>query len=170
MVDAVVDELTESIKEVATGRGYETSITPAIIEDLNAAATAWRFDWVLELTKGEVYKLTASKLGQQIHGLISLTRKPDFVLVNLVESHPENVGRTKKYSGVAGNLIAYSAKLAFELGLEGHVAFDAKSELIAHYRKTLGATQIGRSQRMYLDGPASQRLVDQYFGGKHGNH
>ena len=170
MLDEVVDELTESIKEVATGRSYATVISPATEEDLVAAATAWRFDWVREITIAEVYMLKAPKLGRLSHGLISLTCGIEFVLVNLVESHPENVGRAKHYSGVAGNLIAHAAKCSFERGLNGVVAWDAKSELIEHYRKTLGAIQIGRTQRMFLRGPKSRELVNQYFGGNHGIH
>lgn len=166
MLDVIVDALTQSIKEVSTGRSFETLVTAAIDNDLKTA-TLWQFDWELELSKAEVYKLTVPELGLQIQGLISLTRSEGFVLVNLVESHPENVGRGKKYDGVAGNLVAYAAKLAFQLGHDGYVAFDAKSELVDHYKRTLGAQQIGRSQRMYLDAEASQRLVGFYFGDKH---
>ncbi|MBC7820936.1 MAG: hypothetical protein IAG10_28970 [Planctomycetaceae bacterium] len=167
MLDVVVDELTKSITEVATGRSYATLISLATLADLNAAATNWQFDWVQELTKAEVYKLTAPKLGRLIHGLVSLTRSPNFILVNIVESHPENIGRGEKYAEVAGNLIAYAAKLSFELGLQGVVAWDAKSELIEHYREKFGAVQVGHSQRMFLRSSEAQRLVDQYFGGKH---
>jgi hypothetical protein len=68
---------------------------------------------------------------------------------------------------VAANLVAYACKLAFEKGHDGFVSFDAKTELIAHYQQTLKARQAGRTQRMYLDQTAAQRLVDEYFGGKH---
>lgn len=170
MLDEFVDELTKSITEVATGRSYPTLVSPVTVGELNAAATNWRFDWFQELTTGEVFKLTAPKLGRLIHGLISLTCGSSFVVVNLVESHPENIGRGKKYNGVAANLIAFACQLAFEKGYEGAVSFDAKSELIAHYERTLGAKQVGRSQRMVMDRAASLRLVEQYFGGKHGKN
>ena len=104
-----------------------------------------------------------------MYGLISLTRAAGFVQINLVESHPENVGRQKRYQGVAGSLFAYAANLAFELGHNGFVMFIAKSELIPHHEKTLGAMRIGRGPKMFIDTAASSRLVTQYFGDKHGH-
>ncbi|MFM9965864.1 MAG: hypothetical protein ACKV2Q_32180 [Planctomycetaceae bacterium] len=170
MLDEFVDELTESIKEVATGRSYATVISPASVDDLTAAATVWRFDWNREILTAEVYKLTVPKLGRLIHGLISIRADEGFVWINMVESHPENVGRRKKYEGIAPNLIAYACQQAFELGFNGYVSFEAKSELIEHYKQTLGAVQIGRTQRMQLQPAASLKLVNQYFGDQHGIH
>lgn len=170
MLDEIVDELTESIKDVATGRSYATVISPASVDDLAAAATVWRFNWVQEISNADVYKLTAPKLGRLIHGLIAIRPDEGFVWINAVESHPENVGRRKKYAGVATNLIAYASQRSFELGFNGFVSFEAKSELIEHYKQTLGAIQIGRTQRMQLQPAASLKLVQQYFGGQHGIH
>ena len=65
---------------------------------------------------------------------------------------------------MAGNLFAYAAKLSFELGHDGFLSFVAKTELIEHYRKTLGATRIGRSQRMFLDSVAAQKLITSHYG------
>lgn len=170
MLDEFVDELTESIKEVATGRSYATVISPASVDDLAAAATDWRFDWIREISTAEVYKLTAPKLGRLIHGLISIRQDEGFVWINVIESHPENVGHRKKYEGVAPNLIAYACLRSFQSGHDGYVSFDAKSDLIEHYKQTLGAVQVGRTQRMQLDRTAALRLVKQYFGEQHGKH
>ena len=170
MIDQPIDKLTKSIEEARTGRSYQTEIRRAILADLKYLATeGWRFDWAVEMVDSEVYKLTVPKLGSTIHGLISLMRAAGFVQVNLVESHPENVGHKKRYQGIAGNLFAFAANLAFDLGHDGIVMFIAKSELISHYEKTLGAKRMGRSPKMFLDSAASSRLVAQYFGDKHGN-
>ena len=170
MIDEFIDKLTESIEDARTGRSFPTEISAASRDDLIGLSNdGWRFDWVQQLSDGEVYKLKASKLGRLIHGLISLSRGEGFVQVNLIESHPENVGRTKKYVGVAGNLFAYAAKLAFELGFNGFVAFEAKTELISHYEQSLGARRIRDTQRMYLDEEAANNLVLKYFGANHGN-
>ncbi|MBC7819463.1 MAG: hypothetical protein IAG10_21480 [Planctomycetaceae bacterium] len=170
MIDQRIDKLTESIEDVRTGRSYQTDIRQANLTDLkNLASGGWRFDWVAELSESEVYKLTVPKLGSTVHGLISLTRAAGFVQANLVECHPENIGRKKKYRGVAGNLFAFAANMAFDLGHDGFVMFIAKSELISHYEATLGAKRMGRGSKMFLDTAASSRLVAQYFGDKHGN-
>ena len=94
----------------------------------------------------------------------------DHVYVNLLESHPQNVGRKKKFEGVAGNLMAYAAKLFQSLGIGGALSFEAKSTLFAHYEKTLRARRVGRSQRMVIEEPETQFLIEQYFGGQDGTH
>jgi hypothetical protein len=171
MIDQRIDKLTESIEEVRTGRSYPTDIGRASLTGVkNLASDGWRFNWTVELSESEVYKLTAPKLGSTIHGLISLSKAAGFVQINLVECHPENVGRKKKYQGVAGNLFAFAANMAFDLGHDGFVMFIAKSDLISHYEKTLGAKRMGRGSKMFLDTTASTRLVAQYFGVKHGHH
>lgn len=168
MLDALIDKLTESIEEVATSRSFKTLVSRASTDELSLPTVAWTFDWIAESSLAEVYKLSVPQLGQQIHGLMSLKRDVGFVHVNLLESHPENVGRLKKYVGVPGNLVAFACQLAFELGHDGFVSFDAKTQLIEHYRQTLGAQQVGRSQRMYLNSLASQKLIALYFGDQHG--
>ena len=38
-----------------------------------------------------------------------------------------------------------------------------KTQLIDHYKQTLGATQFGGSNRMYIDTNEARMLVNQYF-------
>lgn len=166
MIEEFIDGLTNSVVEVATGRKYVTEIHRIeLAEIMTLSEEGWRFDWVRQLAVGEVYGLKVPKAGRAIHGLMSFSREAGFIQLHLLESHPENVGRSKKYKGVAGNLVAYAARLAFQLGFQGHVAFEAKTELISHYEQTLGARRIQGSQRMYLNRTASTKLVAQYFGG-----
>lgn len=51
----------------------------------------------------------------------------------------------------------------FIKGYDGFVAFEAKTGLIAHYRKTLGAVQLGRSARMIIAAEAALKLYQKYF-------
>lgn len=169
MIEEFIDGLTNSVVEVATGRKYATEVQRMeLAEVMPLSQEGWRFDWVRQLSVGEVYGLRIPKAGRAIHGLMALSREAGFIQLHLLESHPENVGRSKKFKGVAGNLVAYAARMAFELGFKGHVAFEAKTELISHYERTLGARRIRGSQRMYLNRTASAKLVAQYFGGSDG--
>lgn len=170
MLNVMIDKLTKSIEQVATGRSYDTDISSATLTNLRQITSAWNFDWRAELAEREVFKLTVPKLGAKIQGLISLVRMEDHVYVNLLESHPQNVGRKKKFEGVAGNLMAYAAKLFQSLGFGGALSFEAKSTLFAHYEKTLRARRVGRSQRMVIEEPEAQFLIEQYFGGQDGTH
>lgn len=82
--------------------------------------------------------------------------------MNLLESAPFNIGRSKLYEGVAGNLVAYACKVSFQKGFGGFVAFTAKSKLIEHYEKTLGAYHF-KNQRMIIETNAAKILVEKYF-------
>ncbi len=82
--------------------------------------------------------------------------------MNLLESAPHNFGNNKIYEGVAGNLVAFSCKLSFEYGHDGYVAFEPKTKLIEHYRKTLKA-QLISSNRMIINTKAASILIDRYF-------
>jgi hypothetical protein len=168
MIESEIDKLTKSIEEVATGLSFDTDIALAKATDIHRLAAGWNFDWKQERSEREVYRLIAPAVGSTIQGLISLERREDHVFVSLLECHPQNVGRKKKYAGVAGNLMAFAAKLSQDTGFGGFVAFMAKSELIAHYELTLGASRVGRSARMIIDEAAAAKLIHQYFGGHHG--
>jgi hypothetical protein len=82
--------------------------------------------------------------------------------MSLIESAPHNFGKTKKYFGVAGNLVAFGCKLSFENGFEGYVAIKKKTKLIGHYEETLGAKLL-YGQKMELDTIASIKLIKDYY-------
>ncbi|MCL2139133.1 MAG: hypothetical protein FWH41_06335 [Treponema sp.] len=108
----------------------------------------WLFDWEHEFSQPfrKVYKLVAEKEPYIIHGLVSLKKLEDHVFMNLIESAPFNIGKNKKYFGVAFNLVAYACKISKEYGFDGVLSFDSKTALIPHYEKTLGAVHLGGSR------------------------
>jgi hypothetical protein len=89
----------------------------------------------------------------------------DHVYMPLIESAAFNRGRNKIYAGVPGNLVAYACKLSFQRGCDGYVSFTAKTKLIDHYIKTLGAVHFG-GHRMIINREASLKLIDKYFKDK----
>ena len=46
--------------------------------------------------------------------------------------------------------------------IEGYLSFTAKTRLIEHYKKTLGAISVG-GQLMVINTEAALRLIDKYF-------
>lgn len=84
------------------------------------------------------------------------------LFMNLVESAPFNKGKTKLYSGVPGNLVAFACKLSFQRGQDGNVAFISKTQLIDHYIETLGAVHVG-GRLMVIDSEAAHKLINRYF-------
>lgn len=165
-IDIEIDELTNSIKNVISGDSFPTDITRITKSDLKTITKKndWQFDWILELKYPErdVYKLTIVNNQSIIQGLISLEVKSDHVFMHLVESAPFNKGKTKIYSGVPGNLVAFACKLSFQRGHEGNIAFISKTQLINHYVETLGAMHFG-GRLMIIDTNAALKLMKKYF-------
>jgi len=165
-LDFVVDSLTNSIRNVISGDSFMTEISFLTYTDLKQITkkNKWLFKWKSELDDNskEVYKLTIINNPTVIQGLISLSVKKEHIFMNLLESAPFNLGKNKIYEGVAGNLVAYACKVSFQHGCDGYVSFTAKTKLIEHYEKTLGAQHFG-GQLMIIDTIAAKNLVNRYF-------
>jgi hypothetical protein len=168
-LDFIIDKLTNSIENVVTGDSFATEISILTANDLKTATTknGWLFNWKDEFKEParDVYKLTIVNNPTIIQGLISLEVKSDHVYMHLVESAPFNKGKTKMYSGVPGNLVAFACKLSFQRGHEGNVSFLSKTLLVDHYIKTLGAFHFG-GRVMIIETPAALKLINKYFQNK----
>ncbi len=165
-IDIEIDGLTNSILNVISGDSFQTEISLITRTDLRTIIKkkGWQFDWRLELKHPErdVYKLTIANNQTIIQGLISVEIKSDHVYMHLVESAPFNKGKSKIYSGVPGNLVAFACKLSFQRGHEGNVAFISKTQLIDHYINSLGAIHVG-GRLMVVGTISALQLIKKYF-------
>ena len=82
--------------------------------------------------------------------------------MHLIESAPFNLGKNKMYLGVPVNLIAFACRVSFHRGFDGFVSFISKTQLVEHYVKILGATNVG-GQLMVINTNFALRLIDKYF-------
>jgi hypothetical protein len=164
--DFIIDRLTNSILNTVSGDSFQTDVIQLGKSDLKniTKSKGWKFNWKAEFDeiKKEVYKLTIVNNPNIIQGLLSVTVEQDHIFMNLLESAPFNVGKHKIYEGVAGNLVAYACKISFQKGYDGYVTFTAKTRLIDHYEKTLGASHF-KNQRMIIETHAAKILVEKYF-------
>jgi hypothetical protein len=165
-LDFIIDKLTNSIENVVTGDSFATDISLLKSSDLkNTTKTKeWLFDWKYEFQQPErdVFKLTIVHNSEIIQGLICVEVKEDHVYMHLVESAPFNKGKTKVYAGVPGNLVAFACKLSFQRGHDGNVSFIAKTQLIDHYEKSLGAIHFG-GRVMIIETKSALQLINKYF-------
>jgi hypothetical protein len=165
-LDFIIDKLTNSIENIITCDSFPTDISVITNNDLKEISKKnnWFFNWKDEYKqpKRDVYKLTIVNNPAIIQGLISLEVKFDHVYMHLVESASFNKGKTKVYSGVPGNLVAFACKLSFQRGHEGNVAFISKTKLIDHYIESLGAIHIGK-RVMIIETTAALKLINKYF-------
>jgi len=165
-LDFEIDKLTHCIENAITGDSFATEITLVDKDDLAKIKKdkTWLFDWSKEhkTPNREVYKLTIAENREIIQGLMCMEVRPEHIRVHLIESAKFNIGKHKSYFGVPGNLMAFACKTAFEKGFEGSVAFIAKTKLIEHYEKTLGAVHFGGHLMILTERPA-RNLVNKYY-------
>ena len=165
-LDFLIDKLTNSIENINSGDSFPTEVSLLKSEELKkiTKVNGWLFNWKVEFKKPqcEIYKLTISNNPNIIQGLVSLEVKSDHVFMHLIESAPFNVGKNKTYLGVPGNLVAFACKLSFQRGNDGFISFVAKTQLIEHYKKSMGAINIG-AQLIIIDNKAALNLIGKYF-------
>ena len=145
-IDIEIDKLTNSIENRISADSFPTEVLVLEKSDLKhiTKKKGWLFNWKdeFELPDRDVYKLTISGNPSIIQGLVSFTEREDHVYMHLIESAPFNRGQEKVYLGIPGNLVAFACKVSFHRGFDGYVSFIAKTQLIDHYKHTLGAVNI----------------------------
>lgn len=123
------------VKETSSGKNHQIEITPVEEVDFKIIGKdRFFFDWRLE-RKFEIYKLRITGLSD-ILGLISLERIPNEwrVHIRLLTVSAENQGKEKTYDRIAGNLIAYAAKIALiDYAELACVSLRPKSQIAQHY-------------------------------------
>jgi hypothetical protein len=165
MIDIEIDKLTNSIEELATGVSKATLIFQLNVKDfVGVKEEDWNFDWNKELNTANkrIFKLVTKDEPTTIQGLISIEDKNDHIFMHLIENAIHNKDKDRKYNGVAGNMVAFACKTAFELGYDGFISFISKTALKQHYQKTLGA-KILFGDTMVIETNEAKILVEKYF-------
>ena len=165
LVDIEIDKLSNSIENSISGDVFDTEVFQLFAKDSRLINKAdWQFKWKeqVKLNDRETYKLVIKDNPNIIQGLISLSDQKDHIYMHLIESAKFNKGKTKIYSGVPGNLVAFACKMSFDKGYDGYLAFDAKTVLVKHYQETLYATHF-KGTKMILETTAANRLINRYF-------
>ncbi len=161
-----VDRLTNSIVNTISGDSFPTDVHPVLKADLKSITkkSGWLFNWAseLRLSDRQIYKLTIRNNPAIIQGLLSISDYNDHYYLHLIESAPFNLGKSKLYEGVPGNLFAFTCKSSWDKGYQGFVSFTAKTKLIEHYERTLGATAVG-GQKMVIFPHEALSLINKYF-------
>lgn len=161
IIDIIIDTITDCLIDTETG--LEVSTMYERVRELSATSyKGWKFDWSIPVRNGyDIYELFVKGI-PDVQGRIAVRKEHGYMDVDIVETAPHNFGHAGKYSGVGGHLFAIACKLSFEAGFDGYVAFTAKSDLIKHYQKELGA-RVLFGQRMEIASDAAAQLVKKYF-------
>ena len=163
-----IDNFTPCLVNIKTGKIVNTKYSVAQASELkNLKKAGWNFNWsAKDLANTDIYKLTLENDGN-IQGLIAVTDFPKdkALYINLAESAPHNIGRTKQYEGVGGHLFAIAAKESLDKGYGGFLFLDAKNiDLVQYYQNKFGATLLGMPHpyRMYIDEINANKLLEIY--------
>lgn len=150
-----------SVKEQSTQQIVPFEIVPISLAEIGNISALFDFYWEKE-QKNEIFAL---KIGpkKQIAGLMSLVNHQSELRLEiaLLECSKENIGKTKRYEGIAGCLIAFACRLSFQRGYFGFVSLIPKTELIKHYILTYGFQQHGRHLAIEMD--AANHLIEKYL-------
>ena len=119
------------------------------------------FDWE-KCKDTELYKIYVPE-SSEILGLISLVDFPIElrIEVNLLEVRKDQVGKKKTINGIAGCLLAYICRLAFQRGYDGFVSLYPKTKLINHYIKEYGFSSYWI--QLAIDGKPAYDLTMKYL-------
>lgn len=171
-VTVEIDSITPCLHRNSDGKIVDT-FTIKISPDEQRYAD-WEFDWTKPEKDGYIVLALMAVGDDRVQGLISLMNDNDNYAVNIgiIEAaphnnthNPNNKSGQKEYDGVGGHLFAEAARQSKNAGYDGFVFFDAKTDLIEHYKERIGAAQIGKSQRMFIDENAAAALLSKYYGG-----
>ncbi len=149
-----------------TNQLVEAEIVIGTLQEMPQKKEGWGFDWRTEFQKEDTEVFLLKLLSDaSVQGVLSLRKEADMLVMDLVEIAPHNKGReNKRYSYVAGCLIAYACKQTFKLegSYYGYLVFVSKTALIDWYRNNYYAQQaIG--QKMFIDSMNGNKLIGEYL-------
>jgi hypothetical protein len=152
------------ITELSTGYRRKVIIRAVENDDFKILVKKrYCFDWKSFRNEMMTYKLCCVDEPGVILGVIGIV---DFeeemrLEIKLIANSKDNIGRNKKYEGIAGCLIAFSCRKAFrKYGDLACVSLIPKTELIAHYTEKYYMVYAG--WQLYLEGKSLRKLIKEY--------
>jgi hypothetical protein len=165
-IDIEIDKFTPCLIERKTGREIKTRYYH--IKEKDVKNLKWLFNWSLPFENDSDVVALSLKDSAEFEGLVSYQVQPEnqSVYVELVESAPHNKEPNKQYEGVGGHLFAIAVKRSFDEGYNGHIYFQAKTELIDYYVKKFNATiVVPKTSVLEIAGENAKALYEEYLRG-----
>ena len=164
-----IDELTPCLRRLSDDKIVNTSVFD--VSPTKEEFKDWEFDWTIPKKNGLIVRGIKADGDDRMQGMIALKSDPSnyAVVVDIVEAAPFNnphnkLFTKKEYAGVGGHLFAEAVRESINRGYDGYVYFKAKTNLIEHYQKELGAILINEKERiMAIDERGAKILYDRYY-------
>jgi len=122
------------------------------------------FDWSIYLTKSHpstAYKLV-NNVNNAIEGAIAFRDDEGFVYVNLMECAPHNRTNHRNYINTPDILLGEACRRSFEIGGEGYINFQPKSNKEMYYAMKFGARPTGRGH-MFIGSLEAMKILNVYY-------
>ena len=156
---------TVYVVERKTLQLFEAKAEPVKKSDLiGLKGKGWNFTWTQ--IYGQCEWVYAIIIENTIQGLIGFSNTPDMqgvIYIANIEVAPHNLGKTKGKYIIGPTLFSIACKYSVECGLEGYVFFWAKTKLINHYEKTLGAIISMPPDGMAIEEEEANILINKYI-------
>jgi hypothetical protein len=139
---------------------------PSSTDAIMLKKDGWEFDWSVDSSKTGKSEKVGLFVDGDLQGLVEYEPRPQDTLnyIHIIESAPQNRGKSKIFESVPGILFAFVARDSLEAGFEGFVMFESKSKLYNYYIEQYGAIPLpGRF--LHFDTKAAVSLIDKYLGG-----
>lgn len=170
LIEIDIDLLTQCLIRTKDNKTVKTEVKEINTQHYNFKD--WEFNWVEESKKRNKILGLFAENDKRLQGIVEYYENKERQLLEVVlveiapfnnRHNPKNFLKSKEYLGVGGHLFAEIARISFEKGYDGYVSFLAKTNLIEHYKKILGAKQLSYIE-MYIDDEAAMKLVKKYYG------
>jgi len=167
------EELVPCLRDNSTGQLVDTLVEEAKRSELKGynEKTGWYVNWSKMPNEASIYKLMV-KGSDEIQGLIAMTPNPEYkaMYLNWVVSAPHNNpillnGKTKRYEGVGGHLMAIAAEKSAEAGFDGAAyGFAANADIAKYYVEKFGGTllPIEHPYEVFYSESAMKKLLEAY--------
>jgi len=149
-----------------TTRLIKAEIVLGQMKEMPLKKDGWNFNWRTKIkTKNSTtYIIRLKSNPSKVQGVLCLKREGEMLIMDLVEIAPINIGKEKRYSYVAGCLIAFACQETFKMesSYKGFLSFESKTKLIKWYQKNYYA-QVAMGQKMFIDPVGGERLIYEYL-------
>ena len=173
MITFYIDELLPCLKEVATGKIYDTEVIRLkrgnFLNKFNKR-TGWFVNWSKFSNETEIYA-SVLKGTTDIQGLIAIAYDEVALAINIrwacVAPHNDKWRFGKqKFSGAGGHLLAIASELSVRHGYEGFIYGEATDkELFEYYCRDFGALPLPPTNNPYkfmLSDETTKRIREVY--------
>lgn len=152
--------LKEAIIFNPTGKKHNAIATIATLKEIKQNKEQFHFNFENKAKQFTVYKITKEN-DDVIQAFVSV--EPNIGVLQCSNMETNNINKSPLciHGGIGKSIIALCCKISFDMGFDGYIAFEAKTNLFNYYTR-YGAKRIG-GLKMYVDTKAAEKLVDIYF-------